>query len=347
MLKAELVTALVVCWRSAGGVGSKFGWRLSRGGRRSRAIAQFLVVASASFVLSVALGCGASSPPTQPSATDREIQHAMGTTYVPKSVERLLTADTAALDAALALDVTPVGSAVYGDFPRYLGDRVEGIESVGEGTQPNLETIARLQPDLILGNKINSGNLYRRLSQIAPTVLSEGSGRSGNWQQHFRLYGEALGRGDAARDRLQTYEQRVEQLRQQLGNPGTTTVSVVATGQGRVGVYTTESFSGSILQNLGFARPEIQTDAGRWAKVVSREQLDKLDGDIIFLIHDENSSGSLTRSELVSDPVWSQLSAVERDRVYEVDAEVWTAGRSFLAALQILDDVERAVGERS
>ncbi|MGF1480507.1 MAG: ABC transporter substrate-binding protein [Cyanophyceae cyanobacterium] len=304
-----------------------------------------LTILSCCFCLLVSCGGGPSQEPPSPNA--RLVEHAMGSTYVPETVERVVTVDTAALDASLALGIKPVGSVVFGDFPSYLGDRGSGIQSVGDGNQPNLEKILQLQPDLILSNRISSGRLYNRLSRIAPTVLSEGSGRSGEWQSHLRLFGEALGRTETAAELLQDYEQRVAQLRGKLGDTSDTVVSVVTTGRGRVGFYTVESFPGSVLQDLGFARPPLQADSRQWAEMVSQENLASLDGDIIFLIRNQVFSDSLGQEELVSDPIWSQLGAVKQGRLYQVEGEAWIQGRNILAAHQILDDVAQALeGER-
>ncbi|MGV2828126.1 ABC transporter substrate-binding protein [Myxosarcina sp. GI1(2024)] len=57
------------------------------------------------------------------------------------------------------------------------------MESVGHLDSPNLETIAALKPDLILGAKgWDSQNNYKLLSQIAPTVIAEVE-TSGEWKK--------------------------------------------------------------------------------------------------------------------------------------------------------------------
>lgn len=83
---------------------------------------------------------------TVSSASNRAVAHAIGTTYVPERIQRVVTVDTAALDAAVALGARPVGTVVYRDLPGCLGDRVRSVESVGDRTQPNLEAVARLNP---------------------------------------------------------------------------------------------------------------------------------------------------------------------------------------------------------
>jgi iron complex transport system substrate-binding protein len=290
------------------------------------------------------------TPAIAPSGPVRTIDHAMGTTQVPENPQRVVVIDSAALDSALALGVKPIGSTIYGEIPQYLGDQTQGIEIVGEANQPNLESILKLQPDLILGTKVSTERIYRPLSRIAPTVLTEGSGRSGDWKENFLLFAAALGKTERANQLIEEYQQRVSELRTQFNrvrekSVEETQISTLVTGEGRVGFYTLNSFPGSVLQDIGFARPPAQTRPRGWAEMVSREDLDSLDGDIIFLIHSPQSEDSLALEAFTADPIWSQLNAVQQDQIYQVDNEVWIAGRSILAAHKILDDITQALLE--
>ena len=151
----------------------------------------------------------------------------MGTVEVPVSPQRVVTLDTAPLDAALALGIKPIGTAVYGQPPQYLGDRVDGIEIIGDGNRPDLETTLALKPDLILGSAISHNRIYDKLSQIAPTVLTEGSGRVHDWPENLQLYGEALGQAETVEQLLEDYRQRVQKLQEKIGQPQAIEISVL------------------------------------------------------------------------------------------------------------------------
>jgi len=289
-------------------------------------------------------GCqSAPQPPLPTHVPTKAVDHAMGTSQVPQSPERVIVLDTAALDAAIALGVHPVGTIRYGNAPDYLGDAVENITVVGEDNQPNLEAILQLEPDLILGSKIASGKLYRQLSRIAPTILTEGSGREGEWQQNFQLYAEALGKGEQAKKLLADYHRQVADLQAQIGQPEVIEVSVIATSRDRIGAYTTGSFPGSILQDIGFSRNPTQDKLDAYAMQLSRERLEDIDGDFLFLIYSPHLEGSRTLEAFSQDPIWSQLQTVQQNRICEVPNEVWIAGRSLLAAQQMLADVENCL----
>ena len=286
-------------------------------------------------------GCQPQQTVTAPSVPTRTVSHAMGTTEVPETPERVVVLDTAPLDSAIALGIQPVGTITYGTFPSYLPSQPEEIAIIGEGNQPNQEAILQLEPDLILGSKTGSSRQeYRQFSRIAPTVYTEGSGRAGDWQENFLLHAEALGQIEQAEILLADYRAQIEKVQAQLDSPETLEISVIGTYSGKVGAYTTGSFSGSVLNDIGLARTAAQDLPRRYASEISAEALDDLDGDYIFLIYSPDFSGSLQKADFAADPVWSRLEAVQQDRLCEVSGAVWAAGRSLLAAQQILQDIE-------
>ncbi|NER00262.1 MAG: iron-siderophore ABC transporter substrate-binding protein [Cyanothece sp. SIO2G6] len=270
----------------------------------------------------------------------RIVEHAMGSASVPIAPQRVVVLDYAPLDTALALGILPVGRIEVTTSSIYPQE-VEAMEIVGNIAQPNLEAIFQLQPDLILSDKVNSGRLYRQLSMIAPTVLTQDNGRKGAWKENLRLHAEALGQGDRAQQLLADYDQRVAELQNSLPDPDqSTVVSVIAHWSGGIVAYSADSFSGSVLQDLGFTRNPVQGKGQRYGVLLSRENLSEIDGDIIFLLHNSTAQDSVAKSAFINDPIWSQLDAVKRGSVCEVDSVTWAGGRSILAATQILTDIE-------
>lgn len=86
---------------------------------------------------------GEASPSASQTAASgtRTVTHERGTTEVPADPERVVVLNSSALDFALSLGVTPVGTVgqdADGSLPEYLQDRVEGIETVGQTDSPNL-----------------------------------------------------------------------------------------------------------------------------------------------------------------------------------------------------------------
>ncbi len=68
------------------------------------------------------------------------------------------------LDTAVALGTTPVGAAVASNVtgvPAYLGVG-DAVEPVGTVPEPDLEAIAALRPDLVLGTQTRHGSSTTR-----------------------------------------------------------------------------------------------------------------------------------------------------------------------------------------
>jgi|GEM_PF-148317 len=269
----------------------------------------------------------------------------------PGDSPRVVTLTELDLDSALALGVTPVGS-VNGrgqqSLPAYLGERVEGIESVGSLAEPSLEKILALNPDLILvGNPIPQIEaLLPELEKIAPVAVTFKAGD--DWQTAFKGVAAALKREAEAEKFMAEYKQRVEEIKALLpaGEPVEASVTRWMPEGPVVMVPTT--FSSLILADVGLTRPaahaEIGGGHGAHSDVISLESLDVIDGDWLF-IGTLNAEGTAALDAARENPLFQQLKAVQNERVVIVDGTVWTSIGGPLAALQVLADVEAALAQ--
>lgn len=300
---------------------------------------------TAAMLGALALGaaaCGSSGGTEQAAErpATRTVEHAMGATKVPMKPQRVVVLDTGELDAVTSLGVTPVGAVrapVDSGFLEYLQDDTAGVELVGTITEPNLEKIASLQPDLILSSKLRHEDLYDELSAIAPTVFAETVGVV--WKENFLLDARALGMEGKARTMLDSYEQRARKLGERIGNPGETTVSVVRFIPDQIRLYAKGSFIGTVLDDVGFSRPPAQ-QADETFVEVSAEQLAQADGDVIFV----SSYGPEAETDLPSvtaGPLWQTLGAVQAGKVHPVPDDHWMLGIGIGAAQLVLDDLDR------
>lgn len=274
------------------------------------------------------------------SAATRTIQHALGTTEVPATPQRVVVLDTGELDTVLALGVKPVGAveAIAGEgYQAYFGNLTEGITPVGTIAEPSLETIALLDPDLILSNKVRHEAIYEQLAQIAPTVFAERVGVV--WKDNFKLHAAALGKAAEAEQMMQQYNQRVAALQAQLGDPAATEVSVVRFLPEHLRLYQRGSFIGTILDDIGFARPASQQATDETWLEGNQERIGDLDGDKLFVTYYGDETAAVVDA-FKADPLWSQLRAVQTNNVYDVADDHWMLGIGILAANKVLDDIE-------
>jgi iron complex transport system substrate-binding protein len=277
------------------------------------------------------------------SAFPRTVSHFMGETEIPEAPERVVVLDTGELDSMVALGIIPVGAVrapVEDGLLDYLAPRLDGVtELVGTIDEPNLERIAALDPDLILSSALRHEDLYDELSQIAPTVFTETVGVV--WKENFALHAEAVGLEEEAAEMLAAYEERAAALAQGLTDElgELPAVSIVRFLPGETRLYQKASFIGTVLEDVGLPRPESQ-DVDDFALVISEEQIELADGDVIFVTSYGPAEES-TQGEFTTNPLWDRLTAVQAGQVYEVPDDTWMLGIGVGAANVVLDDLER------
>ncbi|MEM1255620.1 MAG: iron-siderophore ABC transporter substrate-binding protein [Cyanobacteria bacterium P01_H01_bin.21] len=268
---------------------------------------------------------------------------------MPDDPQRVVTIVHHMLGHVLAVGVKPVGSnarffqQANGDYlntQTYMGDATEGIELLGIEEEANIEKILSLKPDLILGSE-NSENIYSQLSQIAPTVLFQLEDIVLDWKKGFALIAELFGKEDQAQQALNEYDQRIKDLKASLGDRyQNQTISVAGMAGPNMFAYTQNSFSGSILSDLGLDQPEAQKVDAPYGAIydLSEESLEQtVDGDILFFLAFAEDSEATFR-ELQQRPLWNQLRAVQKGQAYLVDSGTWI-GSNVLAANAVIDDL--------
>lgn len=292
-------------------------------------------------------GCGAREQTSPASSAGdapatRIVEHAMGETEVPAEPQRVVVLDTGELDSATALEVAPVGgvTALPGlPVLEYLQSVAADMEVVGTIEEPDLEAVAALEPDLILSSKLRHEKIYDELSQIAPTVFTDTVGVV--WKENFLVHAEALGEHDEAKDMLAAYEERAAELGERITETfggDKPTVSVVRFLPGETRIYLSESFIGTILEDVGLPRPKTQRK-NDFALYPSDEQIGLMDGDLLFYTH-YGPEGETTLPKITGNPLWQELDPVEGNRTYEVPEDHWMLGIGIQAADLVLDDLE-------
>ncbi|TQF06612.1 iron-siderophore ABC transporter substrate-binding protein [Kitasatospora acidiphila] len=318
------------------------------------------VLLAAAVGTALLAGCGSSggAKPTTGAASavgndaaasfPRSVQHAMGTAEIKSRPQRVVVLDSGELDDATLLGLTPVGAVsphmkTAGGFPSYLKGELGGTKDVGPMAEPNLELIASLKPDLILSSKVRHEKVFDKLNAIAPTVFAQTTGAP--WKDNLTLYAKALGKEDAARQALADYQARAARLGEEIKakNGGTMpTASVVRFVAGPTRLYQKDSFSGTVLQDVGLRRPASQ-DVNSSMLDVSPEQIDKADADLVFVTVADDPTKT-QQSQVQSTPVWQSLNAVKNGKVFNVPDETWMSGIGIQAADQMLNDIAKAAG---
>lgn len=268
------------------------------------------------------------------------VEHAMGSTVVDGTPERIVVIDSPHLDALVALGITPVGATESGaaaGFPGYLADELDGTTSVGLTMEPDLEAIANLAPDLIIGAKVRHEALYEQLSAIAPTVFSENSGT--DWQEQADITAAAVNRSDEMDTLLTAVSDRAVEVGEKVGADGRT-ASIVRFRPENFRLYGPSTFSGSILTQVGFDLG--QRDWNEYSMLeLSPEMFPQIDGDVVFFTNPSGDPNVGTMATVTG--LWGAQPAVAAGNVHEMEDETWMVGIGVVGANLILDQIESAL----
>ncbi|KSU65939.1 ABC transporter substrate-binding protein [Arthrobacter sp. NIO-1057] len=273
----------------------------------------------------------------------RTVVHFAGQTELKTEPKKVVVISTGQADAVMTLGIVPTASTAAegaGAIPQYLVDafpddasELKKITDVGSRVNPDIETIANIKPDLILMNEAGKDPqaLYKSLSAVAPTVVTQGTGRY--WKQDFLLLADALGKTEQAQTWLDEYQTDAQSFGQSV--QGEPTISFLRKSGDRTRVYGVASFTGSVAEDAGLKRPETQQFTDDTSVDISSEQLDQADGDWIFY-----SVQGGNESELTDLALWPTLNAVANKQTVSVDDDAFylnvgpTAARSVLNQLK-------------
>ena len=276
----------------------------------------------------------------------RTVVHVQGSTEITAAPTKVVVTATGQIDAVVTLGLVPVGSTA-GDgaeaVPDYLvtafpehAEALGAVADVGKRSDPSVEAIANLSPDLILMNSAgkDAQALYDALSAIAPTVVTQGTGQY--WKQDFLLLADAIGKPETAQTWMDDFHADAASAGE--GIDDATTVSLLRKNGDRTRIFGAVSFAGSVLADMGVARPANQQFTDDVSVDISAEQLDQADGDwILYGVQGGDAS------ELTSMDLWPALPAVTADRAIQVDDDPFYLNAGPTAARTVLTKVSEII----
>ncbi|MFS0656848.1 ABC transporter substrate-binding protein [Bacillus sp. 179-C3.3 HS] len=296
-----------------------------------------------SIVLLAACGNNSSEGKSDSQEKARTVESAIGSTEIKGSPKRVVTLYQGATDAAVAMGIKPVGvveSWLEAPTYQYLRDDLKDVTIVGQETQPNLEEIEKLNPDVIIASKVRHEQIFDQLKEIAPTVATE---TVFTFKETVTLMGEALNQEDKSKELLTKWDDRVADFKEKAeknikGWP--MNVAVVNFRADHARIYQT-GFAGSILTELGFEGPKnIKDKKLDIVTLTDKESIPQMNADVIYyFMDDQDQAVKKAYQEWTNHPLWKQLDAVKAKQVHQVDEITWNMAGGIIAANMMLDDI--------
>lgn len=277
---------------------------------------------------------------------------------VPAEPQRVIAlSPTPAMNLAiLGFDVialpVDLSDSLNEEFQAFIpdGTNIDGYEVIGINESLNLEALARLQPDLIIGDarlEQSEPTAFGLLSEIAPTVLVE-TGTNAEWRANFERDAEIVG----ALDRTEEVEAIYESALGTLVDAGDTSIAFVRYEINGGGTWRLEgaetSVPGSIMIDAGvnvFEGPDGIGElnaTGSFIPNISGELLGLLTADVI-VVQDLTQFGQNDPLELFAgNPLWQTLPAVTNGRVVTLPTFVFNGG-TYVSAIQTIEQIAAAL----
>ncbi|BEU01988.1 ferrichrome ABC transporter substrate-binding protein [Agarivorans sp. OAG1] len=242
---------------------------------------------------------------------------------------RVVALNWSAAEMLLSLDIVPVGVTLTKGYKKWQTNHPalpDSVTEIGRRQEPDLATIARLKPDLIIGYEFRHRRILDALEHIAPTLLYQQfpSAKQTDFsyfeqsQKVFSGIAKLVNKTELADATLQRLNRRLAELKQQLADQGLSNKPIayakfVGMGYG-LRVFTDKSLAGAISQQLGLNYVWQQGLPGKDFIHLQLEQLPKLSNSHLLL-----AGNQVDGERMMHSPVWPLLPFVEQNQFSEVE----------------------------
>lgn len=183
---------------------------------------------------------------------------------------------------------------------------VTGIQYIGSHQSPDLEAIAALKPDLIIGLSYHA-DLKDKLSKIAPVVLLPS--RESDIKTYAKELAELVGKQQRYEEMLREYQWVVSEFKKRVKDPSritVTTLEVYTDGFQLIG----RGGMDDVIADFGLGRVAAYRQA-RQNVPYSLERIGDFDSDFIIDTYEELLDSETSTAAFRQSPQWRNLFAVK------------------------------------
>lgn len=270
----------------------------------------------------------------------KPIEHVFGVSCVPNDVQRVVTLENSMTEAVITLGVEPIGVADTELFRSLVRLPLsEDVVDVGSRREPNLERIAELQPDLIIGASWRMNSNYDELNAIAPTLAFLGSESIDVMADFLTKIAVALDQETEAETQLAAMEVRFSEAAEIIAASDISEDVIMSqtwfdNDLATFRIFTDNAMPMEILERIGFTNSwEIDFEADGFS-VVGIEALGDIAEDVNFIYLTDPESAPF----YAESPLWNSLPFVASERAYRLNDDLWLFGGP-LSAQRFVDAV--------
>ncbi|WP_186673350.1 ABC transporter substrate-binding protein [Sporosarcina sp. BP05] len=275
-----------------------------------------------------------------------------GEVTLDKPAKKVVVLEWTYAEDLLAVGVQPAGMADIEEYHNWVNIDVElsdDVVNVGGRQEPNLEAIAELEPDLIIGTSFRHDGMIADLEKIAPTVIFNPypeDEKMDLYQEMITTFNEiakAVDKKDEAKQVLADLDVKYEEAKTTIDNAGLKTKDVVLTlaytgaQAPEIRVFTPNSMASIMLEKIGLNNIHIPDQFELYgSSTYNVEGLTKYeDANYLYIVQNDDN---IYEKQLKDNAVWKNLNFVKEDRLYDLGGDTWLYGGP-LSAETLLDKI--------
>jgi iron complex transport system substrate-binding protein len=272
------------------------------------------------------------------------VKDAKGEFTLDKTPSRVVALEYSFVDALAQVGVSPVGVADDNNVDRILPqvrEKIAAWQSVGTRSQPSLEVIASLKPDLIIAAPSRHTAVFEELKKIAPTVMFDS--RHESYQENLETaqkIGDLVGKSAEMKAKINEHNDYIANIAKNLGVQGKK-ASFGTSREDKFNIQNDNGYVGSFLTTLGFAPTKLNSDQA--FVEINLEQLVMEKPEYLFIAHYRDES---IARKWEAEPLWKAIPAVKANHVYSVDSDMWARGRGLEASKIMAKQIEGFVKQK-
>mgnify|MGYP001171395959 FL=1 len=287
----------------------------------------------------------------------RNIKHVLGELPITGVPNKIVVLEWTYAEDLLALGIQPAGVADIENMKKNVALPIElsaDVQDVGTRQEPNLETIAALEPDLIIGVKFRHEAAYDQLNAIAPTLIFDPYPAEGQGDQYqemvdtFKTIADAAGKSAEAEAVLADLQKSYDDAKSKLAAAGkdgrTFVLSMPWVDQNAVTfrLSTSNGLASKVLEQIGLKNGYQSAQFEAYGFTTSGvEALQSVqDADYINITRETEVADMLGKNA-----VWTGLTFVKENRLFALGGDAWPYGGPHSAKIIVERAVQALTGQ--
>lgn len=277
------------------------------------------------------------------------VSHESGETTIDAMPERIVVFDMAALDT---LDTIGAGDQIVGvphsSLPTWLESSYGDREDVGTLFEPDMEAVAKLNPDLVVVGA-RSAKLFEDFAKDYTTVDNSVPWTKADYAKRVAesvtMLGQATGHSDEGDAAATKINDAIDANQDTASDKGK--AMVIMSNAGEISMHGPESRWSPIFEVFGFEPVETgKADEGHKGQKISFETVKELNPDYIFVVDRDaavgNTEAGVTAEQVMDNELVAATTAAQNDNIVYLTPERWyivmTGASNFIEELNEVAD---------